>query len=100
MLSTPAPSACCSASSVHGGGRGADGALQLRKAERGGVRVVRLYQTGVAHARAVALSTGGWARTDAVEVEPEVQGGALVTWPPPAVVRYMEEGGELRQLAV
>jgi hypothetical protein len=60
----------------------------------------RLYQTGVAHARAVALSTGGWARTDAVEVEPEGQGGALVTWPPPAVVRYMEEGGRVRQLAV
>jgi hypothetical protein len=60
----------------------------------------RLYETYVAHARAVALSTGGWARTDAVEVEPEGQGGALVTWPPPAVVRYMEEGGELRQLAV
>ena len=52
----------------------------------------RLYDTYVAHARAVALST------DAVEVEPEGQGGALVTWPPPAVVPVL--GGGRRTAAV
>ena len=63
-------------------------------------RSLALSRLCAAHARAVALSAGGWGRTEGVELELEGQGGAPVTWPPPAVAPCMEEGAVVRQLAV